>query len=65
MMDTPTLPARCICSFPERKELTRFDKRKIVMCETCGKVVQFECSYCGQNHVEPRFCEQYPDQTNS
>lgn len=63
-MDSKLITARCICSFPERKSVKRFDGREIVMCADCAKLVQFECQYCGENHVEPQFCEQYPDQNS-
>lgn len=50
----------CYCTFPERRNIKRFDGSVLQLCSTCGKVVQFQCSYCGQNHIKPEYCPDYP-----
>lgn len=57
---TTMLNHLCYCTSPARRDLKRFDNSVIQICETCGKVVQFQCSYCGQNHRKAEYCPDYP-----
>ena len=54
---------RCFCSQPERHKLQDERGFTVVYCWKCEKVVQFECEFCGEFHIEQAFCKEAPERS--